>query len=140
MRCPDASAIAAKCVKRATAAEDDYEQGVRNPTEDWEKNTKDAESRYEDETKKAMDRKAFGKGVTRCGTTGQQAETIQKGVEQHRWVGGVQVMEPAMTKGMEPVVAKLRTTVLPPKGPKGSPAQGKRFEVTRQALIEVGRK
>ena len=140
MRCPDASAIAEKCVRRAAAAEDDYESGVRNPAEDWEQNTKDAEERYESGVKEAMGRKAFGRGVTKCGTAKQQTETIQKGVEQRRWVGGVEVMAPHMTAGMEPVVAKLRATQLPPKGPKGSTQQGKRFEVVRQALIEVGRK
>ena len=140
MRYPDPRKIAEKCVRRAMAAESDYEAGVRDPAEDWERNTKDAEDRYEAGLKEAMGRKAFGKGVTKAGTAKQQTATIQKGVEQGRWRDGISVATEDIAAAQEPIASKMRAITLPPKGPKGSPQNVKRFEVVRNAMIEVGRK
>ncbi len=140
MKYPDPSVIAKKCVKRAMAAETEYEQGVRNPDKDWANETADAEPRYNDETTKAMKRGAFGKGVKDAGTQKQQDATIVKGVEQRRWHDGISIAEDAIATAQGPIAAKMRATTLPPRGPKGSPAQVKRFEKVRDAMIEVGQK
>ncbi len=140
MKYPDPSVIAKKCVKRAMAAEVEYEEGVRNPDRDWANETADAEGRYETETTNAMKRKAYGKGVKAAGTQKQQDATILKGVEQRRWHDGISVSEDAIAAAQGPIAAKMRALTLPPKGPKGSPAQVKRFEVVRNAMIEVGQK
>lgn len=140
MRYPDPSIIAEKCVRRAQAAESDYEAGVRDPKEDWAKNTFDAEARYEEELKASMTRKSFGKGVKKAGTSHQQAMTILKGVEQRRWYDGVGTMADKMAVALEPVAAALRALSLPPKGIKGSPRQVERFTKTRDVLIKVGKK
>jgi len=137
---PDTTKIAEKCAKRAMAAEDEYREGVENPTEDWAKNTADAEERYEEELKNAMKRKAFGKGVKKTGTATQQSMTILKGVEQRRWYDGVSIMAEKMANALTPIKAAMNALTLPPKGVKGSPRQVERMVKTRDAMIKAGQK
>ena len=119
MKCPSAAEIARRFAKYAPGRLDRYEEGVRNPDEDWEKNTKDAEPNYEEGVKKAIARKAFGKGVAKCGTSRQQAKTITKGIP--NWVPGIEGSEQDMADAMGPVVSVIQATTLPARYPKGDP-------------------
>lgn len=139
MKVKSAAAIAEKFVRVTPGRLEDYEAGVRDPQEDWEKNTAAAEDNYEKSTKEAMTRKAFGKGVRKTGTAKQQRKTIEKGVEEGRWVGGVQAAGPDMQAGMEPVVAVLEKTSLPPRQPKGDPRNMERSSIVVKALIKMKR-
>lgn len=131
MQCPSAAEIARRFVKYAPGREDRYKEGIRNPGEDWEKRTKDAEPNYEDGVKKAILRKAFGKGVTKCGTARQQAKTIQN---ENRWTEGIEGAEVEMTTAMQGVVTVLSAITLPPSYPKGDPRNYKRVEAVGTAL------
>ncbi|MBA7608299.1 hypothetical protein ES703_15476 [subsurface metagenome] len=110
----------------------DYEDGVRNPQKDWEKETADAEPRYEAGIKAAMARKAFGKGVRKVGTSKQKSASIIKGIP--RWPEGVRGAEDDMRKGIEPYVAILEALKLPERFPTGDPRNIKRVEVIQHAL------
>lgn len=132
MQVVDARTIAARFVKYAPGRLPRYEEGVRNPTEDWEKNTLDAESNYEEGVKAAIARKAFGKGVKKAGTAKQQSKTIEKGLT--RWPEGIQGAEEDMARAMEPVVAVLRATTLPKRYPTGDPRNHDRSKVVGMAL------
>ncbi|GAH40187.1 unnamed protein product, partial [marine sediment metagenome] len=81
-----ASKIAEKWARVTPERTVDYEEGVRNPSKDWEKETLDAEGRYEAGIKASITRKAFGKGVKKVGTAKQQSKTILKGLI--RWPEG----------------------------------------------------
>lgn len=116
MKVPDASEIARRFVEFAPGRASRYEAGVRAPTKDWEKETLDAESNYEDGIKKAIARKAFSKGVKKSGTAHQQAQTI-KNIP--RWVEGIEGALDVMTAAMEPVVTVMRAIVLPKRYPTG---------------------
>ncbi len=131
MKTPSAAEIARRFVKYAPGRSDRYFDGIANPVEDWEKNTKAAESNYEEGVKKAIGRKAFGKGVTKCGTARQQAKTIQN---QNRWPEGIEGAEAEMTSAMTPVVTVLQAITLPQKYPKGDPRNYKRVEAVGTAL------
>lgn len=132
MNYPDARAIAEKFVRVTSARADDYEEGVRNPRADWAKATLDAEGNYEEGVRKGIARKAFGKGVTKCGTARQQAKTITKGVP--HFIDGVSGAEDDMAAAMEPVVAVARSITLPKKYPKRDPRNIERVKIIMKTL------
>jgi len=127
-----AAAIARKFVKVTSLRADDYEAGVKNPRRDWEKETMDAESRYEAGIKDSIQRKAFGKGVKLCGTSRQQTKTIEKGVPV--FADRILLAEDDMRQAMEPVVAVLERTTLPPRYAKGDKRNIARVETVAEAL------
>ena len=135
MKCPSAAEIARRYVKYAPGRFERFQDGIRNPSKEWEKETKDAEPNYEEGVKKAIARKAFGKGVDACGTAGQQKATIEKGLV--RWPEGIRIGEPKMKAGMEDVVKTLEATTLPPKYPKGDPRNIERVRAVAVALHKM---
>lgn len=131
MRCPSATEIARRFVTFAPARAPRFEDGVRNPGEDWEKNTSEAEGNYEEGVRAAISRKAFGKGVKKCGTSKQQEKTIKR---IHRWGEGISDSEDEMAAAMGPVVAVITATTLPKKYPKGDPRNYERVKAVGTAL------
>lgn len=132
---PSAAKIAAKWARVTPERTQDYEEGVRNPSKDWETETADSEGRYEAGIKLAMLRKAFGKGVRAVGTAKQKAASILKGIP--RWPEGVRGAEADMRSGMEPVVSTLEALKLPERFPTGDPRNIKRVEAIQQALHKM---
>lgn len=128
---PSAAEIASRFVKYAPGRFDRFADGIRNPGRDWEKETKAAEGNYEEGVKKAIARKAFGKGVTKAGTAKQQQKTIQN---ENRWVEGIEGAESTMVKAMEPVVAVMAAVTLPPAYAKGDPRNYDRVKAIGTAL------
>lgn len=131
MLMPSAKQIADRFVKYAPGRSDRYEEGVRNPGKNWEKETADAEPNYEAGVKAAIGRKAFGRGVRLCGTAKQQAKTI---LNLTRWVEGISNAGPEMEQKMEKVVAVMSAVKLPPAYPKGDVRNYKRVEAIGTAL------
>jgi len=139
MDCPDAQEIARRFVAYAPGSSDRYEDGVRNPGKDWEKETSEAEGNYEEGIKKAISRKAFGKGVKKCGTARQKEKTIRN---LSRWSEGIQGAEADMATAMESVVTVMRAIKLPPSYPKGDDrnyARNKAVGVALRKAKEEGR-
>jgi len=135
MDCPTAKEIAKKWARVTPERTEDYEDGVRNPRRDWEKETADAEDNYEDGVKKAITRKAFGKGVKKCGTAKQQRKSIEKGIP--HFGEGVALAENDMAEGMEPVVRVLEAIKLPKKYSKGDPRNLERVKIISDALHKM---
>jgi len=130
-KCPDPAEIARRFVTYGPGREDRFEAGVRSPDKDWEKETADAEGNYEEGVKKAITRKAFGKGVKKCGTEKQKSRTIRN---IPRWRQGIEDSEPDMAKAMEPVVSVIRATTLPKRYPKGDDRNYDRSKAMGKAL------
>lgn len=130
-----ATEIAKKWARVTAERTEDYEQGVRNPLRDWADETEAAESRFEDGIKAAITRKAFGKGVRKCGTARQKQKTIVKGII--RWPEGVRVAEGDMESGMKPVVDVLKALELPKRYATGDPRNIERVKVIQQALHKM---
>lgn len=135
MRMPSAREIAQKFVRVTSTRASDYEQGVKNPRAEWEKETAEAEDRYEAGVKAGIVRKAFGKGVRKCGTARQIAQTLLKGVP--IWPERIVLAEDAMADGMEDVVRTLEGVTLPQKYPKGDPRNIERVKVGNIALHKM---
>ena len=129
---PDARAIAQKFIRVTPQRSEDFEKGVLESPKDWEKNTIGAETNYEQGVQKAITRKAFGRGVKKCGSARQKSKTIIKG--KPRWIEGVGLAEEDMTKAMESVVAVARSIVLPPRYPARDPRNIERVRVIAKAL------
>ncbi|MBA7522316.1 hypothetical protein ES705_14434 [subsurface metagenome] len=130
-----ASEIAKKWARVTPDRIADYEDGVRNPQKDWEKETLDAEENYEAGIKDAITRKAFGRGVRKAGTAKQQAASIIKGIP--RWPEGVRGAEGAMKDGMGPVVDVLSKLTLPKRYPTGDPRNIERVKAIQVALHKL---
>lgn len=135
MDVPTAREIAKKFVRVTSQRTEDYEEGVKNPRVDWAKATGDAEDRYEDGVKKAIQRGAFGKGVTRCGTDRQKQKTIEKGVP--IWGDRIMLAEDDMAAAMEPVVKVLSGITLSPAYTKGDPRNIKRVTDVTEPLHKM---
>lgn len=132
---PSAAAIAKKWARVTPDRTVDYEEGVRNPLRDWEKETADAEPLYEAGVKAGILRKAFGKGVRKCGTARQRLKTILKGIPV--WAERVSLAEDDMRSGMEPVVKVLEGLTLPKQYETGDPRNIERVKAIQQALHKL---
>jgi len=135
MNMPSARAIAEKYSRVTPGRSEDYEAGVKAPKRDWEAATVEAEENYEEGVKKAISRKAFGKGVKKCGTQRQMEKTVTKGVP--HWIDGVSGAEDDMTRAMEPVVAVMSGIKLPKKYPKGDPRNIARVAIIGKTLRDA---
>ena len=135
MKVKSASAIAEKWARVTSERTQDYEDGVKNPIRDWEKETIDAKERYEAGIKASIARDAFSKGVKKAGTAKQKAKSITKGIP--RWAEGVRGAQNDMQSGMEPVVKILEGLTLPPRFATGDPRNIKRVEAVQQALHKL---
>lgn len=127
-----ASQSSTKYVNRASVAGPDYEQGVRNPKRSWEQATFAAEKNYEVGITESMGRKAFGKGVKKAGDGKWIKGVVEKGVS--RYPVGVSVAKSAYETAIAPFLDTISKITLPPKGPKGSPANIQRVAVIAKAL------
>lgn len=132
MNMPSAQEIARRFVTFTPQKAPRYEEGVRNPANDWAKNTIDAGANYNAGVQAAIARKGFEKGVQKAGTGKQQGRSITKGIP--RWSEGVAGSEADMAAAMTPVVAVMSAIKLPPKFAKGDP---RNYERTKAIGMEL---
>jgi hypothetical protein len=121
-----------KWVRRAGSAQGEYAEGVQNPRADWATQTKAAEKQYEAGVQAGIQRKAFGKGVSRTGTEGWQKAAVEKGPQ--RYAQGVSVASAAYEEGFAPYRQVIQNTNLPARAPKGDPANIQRVATMAKAL------
>ncbi len=127
-----AADIAAKWARVTPQRTQDYQQGVANPTKDWEKQTKNAEGTYKEAVTKAASEGRFGKGVTKAGTAKWQKNTLEKGP--NRFAEGVSVAEPEFQAGFAPYQQVIQSTTLPPRFGRGDPRNIERVRVLAAAM------
>lgn len=111
----------------------DYAAGIESPRRPWAAATKNAESAYEDGVKKAMIRKAFGKGVTKAGDAKWQRKASVNGVA--RWGPGVSEAKGDYAVGFAPYQAAIAATTLPPRYARRDPRNLARVTAVVNALI-----
>jgi len=124
--------ISKKWARVAAQSQTEYEEGVKDPRVDWAEATKAAEANYERGLQASIQRKAFGKGVTRAGTQKWQQMTLAKGPQ--RWANGIAISTGAYEAGFAPFREVIQRTSLPPRGPKGDPKNIQRVSVLADAL------
>lgn len=114
---PTASEVAAKWVKRASAATEDLVAGVKAAT--WKTEAIAGEDNFKTAMSNVLNKQLRKKGIEKSSDTAWQT-----GVETNkdRYGTGVINSESEMAQGMTPVLNDIKTAVaaLPKKGPKGS--------------------
>ena len=132
IRVKDTGSLAKKFVQRAGAAQNDYKDGVTQAGGDWEQNTKASEDNYAAGTQAAIADKRFGKGVAAAGAGKyvQRAQTLGS----QRYPGGIAAAEGAWAQGTQPYLQTIASMTLPPRRPKGDPANQQRANVVAAAL------
>lgn len=120
---------------RAAQATPDYEQGVRNPKEDWATATGAAEESYAQGVQTAITEGRFGRGVQEAGTAKWQRNALEKGTQ--RWSPGVQAARPEYEREMAQVLNTIEATTLSPRYPRGDPRNYERVRNIGDALHEM---
>lgn len=121
-----------KWKRQSQVSTPEYEAGVRNPKTDWAEATAAAEKNYNQGVQAAIQRGAFGRGVKKAGTDSWQEGALTKGTT--RWAQGIAISEDKYREGFQPYHDVIAALVLPPRGPKGDPANIQRVAAVAKAL------
>lgn len=126
------SATVDKWQRRASVAAPDYQNGVQNPRVPWDQAAKAGEANYRTAVTQAATEGRFGKGISRVGNEKWSRGALQKGPS--RFVEGVNVAAPNYQDRINTVISTIEGVTLPPRGPKGSPANYQRVTPIGEAL------
>jgi hypothetical protein len=127
-----ADVIANKFATRGAAAAGDYAQGVQNPRRDWQSSTASAEASYNQGVQDAIGRGSFKKGVNAAGNDKYQRKAA--GVGAQRFAPGISAAKGDYQAGVQPYLDTIANLTLPPRQPKGSPANVARVSAVADAL------
>jgi len=126
------NAIKEKWGRVTPGRQTDYTLGIQNPRRPWMQSTIDATPQYEAGVIEAIADGRFQGGVQRVGDLGWRTKTLEKGPV--RWAHGVQLAEDDYGRGFAPYRDLIESIVLPPRGPRGSPANLERVRIIANAL------
>jgi hypothetical protein len=127
-----ADVIAKKYAQRGAAAGPDYQAGVQNPRQDWQQATTAAANTWGAGVQQAVSNGSFAKGVNAAGTAKWQRKA--SGVGATRYGPGVQAAQGDYQSGVAPYLQVIAGITLPPRNPKGDPANIQRVAAIATAL------
>lgn len=128
----DAGATAAKWKAKASGSSKDYEDGVRGAGADWEQRTREGAANYKDAVIQAAGEGRFERGVAKAGAAKYTQRATTLGPQ--RYSTGVNAAEGAFTQAIGPVLQTIASVALPPRRPKGDPANMQRSQAVAMAL------
>ncbi len=131
----ETAAIARKWATVTPTRSADYEQGIKEPKKDWQRETVAAADSYKAGVTEAIAQGRFAKGVTAAGTSKWQEGALTKGVS--RWGAGVTLAENAYAAGFAPYQAAISRLTLPPRYAKRDPRNLERVKAVVNAMIAV---
>ena len=134
LRVADPAVAAAKFTSRAQAAAPQYASGVANAQQSWQTNTAAAAQTWADGVSGAVTDGRFAKGVANAGPK-YLAGSTGKGAT--RYGPGVAQAGPAWQTGVTPFLNVLKNLQLPPRQPKGNPANIARVSAVADALRQA---
>jgi hypothetical protein len=139
IRIKDTASISKKFVQRASVAGGDYAEGVKAAGGDWEANTKASESNYAAGVQQAVADGRFGKGVSAAGASKYVRKAGELGAQ--RYPTGVAAAEADYARGVQPHLDAMKSLDLPPRRPKGDPANMQRANIVAQKnrAIKLGK-
>lgn len=132
MKVKDVGSLGKKYATRAMAAGPDYTAGVQAAGQDWQTGAAASEASYEQGVTEAIGKKRFGKGIAAAGSAKYVDRATKLGSQ--RYGPGVQAAQGDWEKGFGPYAQTLNSLQLPPRAPKGSPANMQRAQVVASAL------
>lgn len=127
--------IAAKWASVTPQRSADYESGVRDPRQDWAKNTVAAADAWKMGLQAAMAKGSFAKGVARAGSGVWQEGALTKGIA--RWGPGVALAQDKYAAGFSPYRDAIARVSLPPRYARRDPRNLERVKVIVDALARV---
>lgn len=127
----------AKWKRRTENAGTEYQEGVQNPRNSWQQSTIAAASNQAKGVQQAITEKRFEKGVAKAGDQRWKEKALSKGVD--RFGPGVAQAEGDYNAGFAKYAQVIQNTALPPRGPKGDPANIQRVAVMAAALNKAKR-
>jgi hypothetical protein len=127
--------IASKWATVSGRSGSEYEEGVRNPRNDWQRATAAANATWKAAVSQAVSQDRFAAGVSRTPTARWQENAVSKGVS--RYSAGVQLAQTAYQEGFAPYAEVIRGVTLPPRGPKGDPQNINRVATIAKALHDA---
>jgi hypothetical protein len=128
----DMQRTAAKWIRRAGSAGQEYREGVEASKANWAESTKAAASSYASGVQEAIAGGRFAKGVDGAGNAKWQRGAVEKGTV--RFGPGVAAAEADYSKGFEPYRQALAGLDLPQKGPRGAEGNFARSQAVGRAL------
>lgn len=139
IRIKDTGSIARKFVQRASVAGPDYTAGVQSAGGDWETNTKASEENYKAGVTQAAADGRFGRGVAAAGAAKYVDRATKLGAQ--RYPQGVGAAEGDYARGVQPHLDMMKSLDLPPRRPKGDPANQQRAAIVAAAnrKLKVGK-
>jgi len=127
--------IAEKWARVTPTRDMDYRRGVEQPIKDWAAEAASANDRYVGGVTAAAQQGRYAAGIREAGTEKWKRGAIQKGVT--RWGPGVRVAQPDYERGFGPYRDVIERVDLPPRRPKGDPANIERVAAIARALHEA---
>jgi len=131
--------ISEKWARKTPLATEDYRDGVNSPRKDWETTALAGVENMKSGFQEAAADGRIERGISDAGTEKWQRNARGKGAQ--RFGPGARAGESDFNKGFSPFHSVISNTTLPPRGPKGSPANIERVSVMAQALhnAKIGR-
>jgi len=126
------SDIAAKWARVAPTRQEDYLKGVTNPRIPWDAAAAAADSQYKAGVQAAISGNRFTAGIRAAGNAKWQRKAVELGPS--RFATGTQAAAPDFEKGFGPFRQVIESTTLPPRRPKGDPANIERVRAMANAL------
>ena len=111
----------------------DYAAGIANPRTSWKTATMAAEKSYEEGVTKAIQRNAFGKGVSKAGDDKWQRKASVNGTR--NWGPGVTEAKGDYAAGFAPYREAIANCKLPPRYARRDPRNLARVKAIVDALI-----
>lgn len=124
--------LAKKFVQRASAAAGDYKTGVEQTGQDWETGARNGADNFKQAVVEAANAGRFEKGIARAGAAKFVARATSLGAQ--RYPSGVAAAEGDWSKGSAEYLDAIRGMDLPPRRPKGDPANAARANAIAQRL------
>jgi hypothetical protein len=118
--------------RKASAAGQDYTDGVQSPRRDWQASTLAATASQAAGVQAAITRGAFAKGVSKSGTARWQSQAIKLGSS--RFAQGVTEGVGSYEQGVAPFLQVIESITLPARAPKGDPRNLERVKIIAAAL------
>jgi len=128
----DVATSSKKFTQRGAAAAADYQTGVQGAGQDWQTNTAGSAENYAAGVQEAIGRGAFAKGVAKAGGAKYAAKAGTIGAR--RFPEGVREAGPDFEAGVTPYLQTIAALTLPPRRPKGDPANFLRVQAVGEAL------
>jgi len=128
----DAATSSRKFTQRAAAAAADYQAGVQAAGQDWQTATSASAENYAAGVQEAIGRGAFARGVAKAGAAKYSAKAGTIGAR--RFPEGVREAGPDFEAGVTPYLQTIAAITLPPRRPKGDPANFARVQAIGEAL------